>query len=152
MDSPSDATDDRAAERADESHVSLCVFGFGDDPGVVTSVLGIAPTTAWAKGDPLPRHPKARRTHSRWTLQSPLPLQAHVDDHIEALLSLLEPLTERIRDCAERFPTEFGCAIYYYQDFTPGIHFSEQAVQRTAALGLAIDLDLYFLGGGTDGD
>ncbi len=148
----SDTTDTPAPRRADESHVCLWVSDFGDDPGVVTEALGIAPTSAWAEGDPLPGGPAIRRTSSVWMLQSPLPLQAHVDDHIEALIPLLEPLKERIRDCAGRFSTGIGCAIYYYQDFTPGIHFSQEAVQRIAALGLDIDLDLYFLGGDTERD
>lgn len=132
--------------RADESHVFLAVIDFGDDPSVVTSLLGLSPTSAWLTGDPLPNHSTAKRNHSRWTFQSPLPLHAHV----EALLPLLEPYSASIRECAARFPTELRCAIYYYRDFTLGIHLSESALQRITALGVSLDFDLYFLGDDAD--
>ena len=136
----------------DESHVFLAVSDFGDDPSLVTSLLDLSPTQAWHVGDPLPNHPTALRNHSRWTFRSPLPLSAHVDEHMEALLSLLELLAPRIRDCAARFPTELRCAIYYRQSFTPGIHLSETTLQRVAALGVPLDFELYFVGANGDSD
>jgi Domain of unknown function (DUF4279) len=133
----------------DKSHVFLKVLDFGDDPSLVTSRIGLAPTSAWRLGDPMPPHPTATRNHSRWSFQSPLPLETHVEKHLETLLSLLEPQATSIRECAAEFSVELCCAIYY-EDFTPGIHLSSEIVQRIAALGIPLDLDLYFLGEDSD--
>ena len=82
-----------------------------------------------------------------WQLNSSLPISAHVEEHIEALLSLLELRAEAIATLMSFHQAEAGinCAIYY-EDFTPGIHLSQNITKRIAALGLYIDLDLYFLG------
>ncbi len=132
-------------EPENDSHVFLAVFDFGTDMNVVTSLLGFAPTSAWLAGDPLPNHPTARRTHSKWSFHSPLPLHAHPNNHLDALLTLLEPHAARIRECAARFSTQVSCAIYY-RDFAPGIHLSPSILQRITALDIPLDFDLYFLG------
>jgi len=134
---------------SDKSHVFLKVVGFGDDPSVVTARIGLSPTPAWRIGDPMPSHSTATRNHSRWSFHSPLPLEAHVEKHLEALLPLLEPHAARIQECAAEFSVELCCAVYY-EDFTPGIHLSPQILQRIADLGIPLDLDLYFLGDGSD--
>ena len=132
-------------ESENESHVFLAVFDFGPDASVVTSLLGFAPTSAWLAGDPLPNHPTARRMHSRWSFHSPLPLHAHAAEHLEALLTLLEPHAGGIRECAARFSMQLSCAIYY-RDFSPGIYLSASVLQRITALDIPLDFDLYFLG------
>jgi len=132
---------------ADEAHVFLAVLEFGSDTAVVTELMGFAPTKAWTRGEPLPNHPTATRNHSRWTFQSSLPLQSSVEDHLEALLPLLEQHGDRVRRCAASFPTQLWCAIYY-RDFTPTIRLSPNLLRRISELGLHLDLDLYFLGAG----
>ena len=129
----------------DKAHVAFCVFGFGDNPSVVTELMGVEPTEVWAKGDPTTGHPAVARNHSRWVLKSPLDLERDVEDHIEALLSILERRSAAVFKVAERFDTQITCAVYY-ADFTPGIHLSEDLIRRVAALGLCIDLDLFFFG------
>jgi len=121
------------------------VFEFGDDLQAVTKLLDIAPTDAWRVGDPVSDQPTMTRNHSRWTLASGCGLEAPVEDHLHALLTILEERRERIREVAQRYSVELQCAIYY-EDDTAGIHLSEDVVRRVAALGLAIDLDLYFVG------
>jgi Domain of unknown function (DUF4279) len=133
----------------DKAHVFLSVLDFGDDPLIVTSRIGLSPTSAWRQGDPMPPHPTATRNHSRWSFQSPLPLETHVEQHLAALLTLLEPHAESIQECSAEFSLELCCAIYY-EDFTPGIHLSSEILQRIAALGIPLDLDLYFLGDDSD--
>ena len=132
-----------------KSHVFLKVLDFGDDPSVVTSRIGLSPTSVWRRGDPMPPHPTATRNHSRWSFHSPLPLEAHAEKHLEALLSLLEPHASTIRQCAAEFSVELCCAIYY-EDFTSGIHLSTDILRRITSLSIPFDLDLYFLGDGSD--
>ena len=133
----------------DKSHVFLKILDFGDDPSVVTSLVGLSPTSAWVRGDPMPPHPTATRNHSRWSYYSPLPLETHAEKHLEALLPLIEPHATAIRQCAADFSVEICCAIYY-EDFSQGIHFPADILRRITALGIPLDLDLYFLGNGSD--
>ncbi len=126
----------------DRNHVAFCVFEFGDDIATVTDMMGVEPTEAWIKGEPTP---KAPRNHSRWVLKIPLDLDRHIEDHLEALLQLLEARHEAVTSVAARYEAGIMCAIYY-EDFTPGFHLSEDLVRRIANLGLCMDFDLYFLG------
>jgi hypothetical protein len=128
------------------THVNFAVFEFGDDLQAVTKLMDIAPTEAWLVGDPFPNHSTATRNHSRWTLASGCSKEAPVEEHLGALLTILEQRCERVREAAQRYEVEIQCAIYY-EDETPGIHLSEEVIRRVAALGLAIDLDLYFVDG-----
>jgi len=129
----------------DKNHVDFVVADFGADPQIVTELMGIAPTESWIAGDPIPNAPNATRKYSAWVLNSGLALDVHVDDQLVALLSLLIQRVDRVKTTVERFPCWIRCAIYYV-DFTPGINLSETVIRDTAALGLSIDFDLYFLG------
>ncbi len=97
----------------------------------------------------MPAKPTVTWNHSWWSFQSPLPLETHAEKHLEALLPLLESRAASIRACAAEFSVELACAIYY-EDFTPGMHLSSEILQRIAALGIPLDLDLYFLGDNSD--
>lgn len=129
----------------DKIYINFVVTDFGDDPQVVTALMGIQPTQSWVIGDSLPNHPTARRTHSRWSLASGLGTGNSVEDQLAALLGLLRERHRNVMVTAARFPSEIRCAIYY-QDFNPRIHLSPTNVSQAAGLGLAIDFDLYFIG------
>jgi len=130
----------------DDTRTYLGVFDFGDDEAAVTALLGLEPTEAYSRGDvcTLPSGVEYQRRKSAWRLDSPLPRTAHVDDQIEALLCLIEPHAEAIREAASRYSVGICCAIYYV-DQTPGIHLAERTVRRLGSLGLSVDFDLYFL-------
>jgi hypothetical protein len=131
---------------ANESHVRFCVYEFGDDPSVVTELTGLEPSKSYSTGEPVPNHPTALRRHGAWELYSPLPLSADVEDHLEALLKLLEANAESVRRAQVKFDAGISCAIYYHGGCNEGFHLSEALVERTAKLGLSLDFDMYFLG------
>lgn len=130
-----------------ESHVGFCVYEFGNDPSVVTNLICLAPTKSWLVGDPIFNHPTATRSNTKWEFESPLPLESDVEDHIEALLSVLEENVEGVSKAVEHFSAEIRCTIYYYENScNQGFNLSENVIARIAKLGLSIDFDLYFLG------
>src|SRR4051812_12870447 len=85
-----------------EHHVFFAVFGFGDDVAVVTRMMGIEPTKAWVQGEPRGPH-RGMHTHSRWVLQSSLPLAEPIESHFEDLLPKLECRREAVADVRTRF-------------------------------------------------
>lgn len=129
-------------------YVYFGVFGFGDDPAMVTRTMGIEPTKVWVKGEPTGIR-KGIHTHSRWTLQSTLQLAEPIEAHFENLLPQLESRREAVVDVRTRFKARLAVAAYWYE-FNPGFCLSASVVQRVAALGLEVDFDLYCLGGTGD--
>ena len=128
-----------------DAHVFFAVFEFGQDGSVVTQLAGFEPTELWVVGQPMRKRPDVTHKHSRWTFKSPLPLDAHVEEHLDALLSALEPHAVGVQAIRAQFPAEIGCAVYF-RTFTQGIHLGHSVLSRATALGLDIDLDMYFLG------
>jgi hypothetical protein len=131
----------------DEIRVYFGVFHFGQNPQVVTDLMGREPTVAWCKGESYGDH-GAVRTHSRWELRSPAFPSAPVEEQLGSLLGLLEESAEQVRSVAAQFEAGICCAVKYWVSFNPGIHLSGAAVSRAAALGLSIDFDLDFLAQG----
>jgi hypothetical protein len=133
------------SEILNEIRVFLGVFKFGDDPRVVTDLLGIEPTSAIAPGTPMRGKPGERGLrwrHGRWELASPAGRSASVEDQLLALLPLLEEREEAIREANARFEVGIMCAAYFYQ-VNPGFHLDSALLGRLAALGLDLDFDLY---------
>jgi len=74
-----------------KTYVYFAVFDFGDDPHVVSEIMEIEPTGAWVKGERYaPASPSARRTHSRWFLESGLDQTEELEPQLDALLAKLE--------------------------------------------------------------
>lgn len=126
-------------------HVFFGVFGFGQDPQIVTDVLRIEPSKAWTKGEPMPGGTRGARTHSRWVLESPLERSATVEEQLSALLPLLEARADEVAEVRRRFEAGLMCACYFYET-NPGYHLDTALLQRIAGLGLDLDFDLYCLG------
>ena len=129
-----------------KTYVYLGVFDFGDDPGVVSEMMGMEPTHAWVKGEHyVARSPGARRTHSRWALESGLDEGEPLDAHFAALLTRLEPKRVEIGQVAQRFSARIGVAQYFYE-VNVEFRIEPEILERLAALRLPIDVDQYCLG------
>ena len=118
---------------------------YGDDAAVVTSLVGLEPTFVCIPGQTNPLFPKMTHRVHKWKLYSPLDFSAHIDDHFEALLRLLEPRAQAIRAASELWTSGLNAAVDY-QDWTHGIHFSADVLEMATRMNLPIDLDLYFWG------
>jgi len=133
-------------EKAPEHHVYFAVFGFGDDPAVITRAMGIEPTKAWVKGEAIANSRQGKHTHSRWVLQSTRPLAEPIEAHFENLLSRLESRHEAVAEVRTRFEARLVVAAYWYEA-NPSFRLTADIVQRIATLGLEVDFDLYCPGG-----
>ncbi|MCR4291122.1 MAG: DUF4279 domain-containing protein [Candidatus Scalindua sp.] len=99
-----------------ETQAYFGVFKFGDDPSVVSKIMGVKPTKAWIKGDHYSKkHPSATRTHSRWMLESGCGKHESVETHIDALLKMLENLTEQVKKNNKYLFARIGVAQYFYE-------------------------------------
>jgi hypothetical protein len=108
----------------------------------ITSSFGLEPSECWRKGDP--GQYTAQRSDSGWCLRSPLPSSnLRIDEHIAALLPILEARREEVRELGERFETFIVC-VGHYRDSSPGFFLSKNVIGRLGVLGLSLDCDLYF--------
>jgi len=129
-----------------KTHAYFAVFDFGDDPSVVTTLMRTEPTNAWVKGEQyVTASPNARRTHSRWTIDSGLDQAEPLEAHLSALLARLEPSHAAIARVAQLFPAHIGIAQYFYE-VNPQFELDVDSLLRFAKLGLPLNFDQYCLG------
>ena len=130
-----------------EGRVYFCLKG-DFDPTDVTALIGIAPTSAWARGaiDPVRDLPRC----SLWDFSSETIVDEIVDvyDMSEAVVIQLEPAAERIREAITQFKLsavlEVVLKISMDQTLsTPAIGFSQRVVRFVASVGASIDIDTY---------
>jgi Domain of unknown function (DUF4279) len=65
-----------------------------------------------------------------------------IDSHIDAILELIEPKLELVKELTTKYTVGINC-VGYYTNANPGFHLSKPLIQRVAGLGLWIDFDLY---------
>ncbi len=129
----------------DEVHFWFEAWKFNAEVSVVSELMQLQPTKVMVAGEPNFKHPPGRKNHwNLWTFDSPLPMAAPTEEHLEVLISVLEPRAEAIATLVEVHQAEVGfrCVIHY-RDWTPGIRFSPDIMRRLGNLNLAVELNLY---------
>jgi hypothetical protein len=113
------------------------------DPEEVTSIIGVAPTEFWHKGDinPVSHH---ERKFSRWSLYSSLDPAQPIVEHIRDVLKQLAPYVDRVNAVPTTIERGMQTVAYFHSD-TPWFHFDEDVVAGCAAMNLSIDCDFYTL-------
>lgn len=137
-------------EANDKTFVWFGAHDYKIEAAVVTQLMGLEPTKVRVAGETFktPKMTSAKLIkRNLWKFDSQLTTSAHVEEHLEALLALLEARADALEKLATVYEAELeiGGAIYY-EDWTPGIHLSRELTRRLAQLGLSLDLDLYFRG------
>lgn len=109
----------------------------------ITALLEIQPTDCWEHGSP-GKYNK-RREFSAWCLASPLPKTiTDLHQHVEALLDVLKPKLDAIRMLSQSYQIYLVCVGNYDETASPGLFLSRETIATIAAMGAAVDADLYF--------
>jgi Domain of unknown function (DUF4279) len=128
------------AERTD-AYAYFWVEGFVSACEEVTAQMGIAPSKTRTVGDLWPSGRPVEKNW--WELPSPLKRgDSLLQDHIEALLDVLESRTTSVVALASAASVGINCTGYYF-GANPGLHLSARLIERLAALRLSVDFDLY---------
>lgn len=80
----------------------------------------------------------------RWRLDSGLPDTEPLERHIESLLLVLPVHTLTLRDLAVEYSLTIHC-VGYYPASAHGVHLGRDVIRSAAQLGLAFDLDFYYV-------
>ncbi|MCH8543061.1 MAG: DUF4279 domain-containing protein [Alcanivorax sp.] len=124
-----------------EHHVYFAVFGFDDDPDVITRIADRTPDDIWRQGESYSAlTPEARRMENRWILASNLDQHASHREHFEALLSKLEALGDNLTALRQRYRCGIGVSHYFFMD-DPDFYLPGELMDRYRALSLTLTFD-----------
>lgn len=106
----------------------------------VTQVLGAEPTTTWRKGDLVSARTTHRRQRDGWAMAAREPDSADLEAHVRAVLDRLQP-----REGFQPPPSwaVLVSCVVWIGDWAPPVFLSRAVVARLAALGAALDVDIY---------
>lgn len=109
----------------------------------VTALLGLRPSEAWNVGEANPRNGKPRKFMS-WRMSSGLDDTKPLAEHISTLLLRLQPRASDLRQLWVEHNLTLQC-VGYFPPSGHGVHFDREQVRQAAQLGLALDLDFYYV-------
>lgn len=109
----------------------------------ITERIGIKPSEAWNVGDINPRNGQSRKFMS-WRLSSYKDDTRPLSEHIESLLLYLHPRADALRALWVDYDLILVC-VGYFPPSGHGMHFNREQVRQAAQLGLALDLDFYYV-------
>lgn len=114
----------------------------------ITESIGLVPTQAWSKDDRHASSKVSQRVHkfTGWILSPDGHAPGEIGDKLERLLNLTEPFAPQIRSLETTCSIEISIAYAGYKDQMWGIPFTNRELQRMAALGAHVDIDLYAYG------
>lgn len=133
------------AEAVNEIDVSLTLTSKRYLPEEVTALTGLQPTKAWRINQAIEGTLRFYEWNG-WSLASELDSRASLDEHIAALLSVIETVPG-LQELSSRWEVELSCAIYA-KAYVPPCHFDRETIRRLASIGAHIDIDIYCLEGG----
>ena len=127
----------------DDASVSLCLYGDDLDPDALTRLLGLAPTHSPRKGEPrkkpgLPPFPQGAWIHKVERRTGP----GAVDLALGCLLDQLPADPALWAALAERHEVRLSLSVSF-EGWNKGFTLGPRTLQRVAALGVRLDVDLY---------
>jgi hypothetical protein len=127
---------------ATETIVRLKIISDTLTPDKISSQTGLQCDRSWRIGD-LRHRTAIRERNSGWILGSGLPKADCIDDHLDAIWSILGPVKDKIRQLSETETVELSVVIY--SSSSPELYFESSRINRLAQLGASLDIDLYVI-------
>lgn len=141
-------TTDASAIRA-----SLVLRDFGDDPNLITELLGLQPTRAGRAGDSLlgPSDQATTRTVRRtyWSLHSRLDPTASMSEHVRDILGQLGDAAQHFARLPAGTITTLRCTVIPDDDL-PILSVDSQSMQRLGEVGADLEIDIVSVDGPED--
>jgi hypothetical protein len=109
----------------------------------ITELLRLSPSEAWNVGDPNPRNDSSR-TFMSWRLNSGLDDTHPLERHIATLFLYLHTRSEELRSLWVEYDLTLQC-VGYFPASGHGVHLNREQIRQAAQLGLALDLDFYYI-------
>jgi hypothetical protein len=129
---------------ANWSRASLRVFSVQMTAEEIATTLGIEADRSHHLNDPVsPRGlPYGGRKHHAFLLDSSLPKDRPLEEHLECLLDRIEPAIDRIRSLGDRVEADLFCG-FSFKNGQGGLSLSPTLLDRLARTGLNVGLCPY---------
>ena len=136
----------------DQVRVSLRYVGDDVDPTMITSMMGLQPSKAHAKGDPVEGHPDRVRSTGLWGLDSTLPPSCPLESHLKHLLDMMESRISIIEELRTKgLSINFFCGYFAVETLRGSyVRLETHTLERMAVTGASLDLHIYCVE--TDGE
>jgi Domain of unknown function (DUF4279) len=109
----------------------------------ITESLGIVPTRSHDAGDPRSKRNPKPWPHAMWGLESDLPKERALHEHLSQLCDAVEPKASALRDLAAHgYELDWFCFIDI-QNGQGGVAIDPEILRRLAALPVVLSLDVY---------
>jgi hypothetical protein len=120
------------------------VVGDFSDATPVTRLFGVTPTEAYGKGDIVGKHPERRHPNGYWGLASSIGDTAGLNDHLQAVLALLETKRGAIEHVQkEGYICDIFCGIFSEDDLEASIVLAPEILLGIGRLHLSLNLHSY---------
>ena len=122
---------------------SFRVFSKSLSPDELRSILGICPTDSYGVGDPVSRRsPSNTRKVNALFVNSTLPSDKFLDEHLGAVVSVAESCREQLQSHGDQIEADLFCC-FSATNGQGGFVLSPALLARIAALQLEVIVDLY---------
>ena len=125
--------------------VDFCIWDFDDIiPDEITHTVMITPRKTYAKGKVKSERNSSLAKENGWLLGSGVSVSATFEEHMDALLLLIEPKLEQFKMLANKYYTEISVEIIVpKKGSTPPIHLERRHIELLNVLGTEVDFDIY---------
>jgi len=123
----------------------LRIRGFAEDPDLISIKLPIAGSRFWKKGQQLTPRKTNGAADNGWELQSALPDDHELTDHVKHLIDLIRPykaVLESITDAEDQLSFELVCVIQG-DNANPSFSLGNNLLKEVAMLGFSLEVDIY---------
>lgn len=113
-------------------------------PSEITSLLGIAPSKTYRRGDVIGNSTLTRQSDG-WCLSVARAECLDANKQLKALLAKLRPKFSQLKNIIEhhKLYAEFSFAVYLREDSRPAIYLDKEDLSDIVQLNAEVDIDLY---------
>jgi hypothetical protein len=127
-----------------EIKVTFRFVGDSVNPIVITSQIGLQPSAAHAKGEVVEKHPDRIYPSGFWGLESSVPTNRPLEDHLIHLLDVLEPRASAIKELEQTgLVPDFFCGVFIGADLEALLRLGTETLGRMVEIGASLELHLY---------
>jgi hypothetical protein len=129
---------------SEEIQVTFRFVGDHVDPKVITSTIELQPSLAHVKGEIPEKHPEHRYPTGFWGIDSSIPSNHALEEHLEILLDILEPKALVIKELADAgLVPDFFCGCFTSRA-TTSFKINAETLRRIANIGASLEYHLYW--------
>lgn len=129
----------------EEVRATFRIVGDNVDPVTITSRIGIQPSKAHIKGSTMTKHPSLVYSTGYWGIDSTVPSDRPLEEHLSYLLDLLEPRALLIKEFKEAgFTMGLYCG-FFTSDVGLGsiIELEPDILRRITNIDISLELHIY---------